>query len=70
MAILRRLPLKPMAMAATAITAGPVRNLMAIAKTATLFPQAMIFGCNAMNKPNNHINTLFIENILYETVLL
>lgn len=34
-----------------AITAGPVKNLTAIENAATDFPQAMIFGCNAMNRP-------------------
>ena len=51
MATRRRTPLRPTAMEATAITAGPVRNLTAIEKAAMLFPHAMILGCNAMNKP-------------------
>lgn len=40
-----------MAIEVAAITAGPVKNLTAIANVATDFPQAMIFGCKAMNKP-------------------
>lgn len=39
-------------MEAAAIAAGPTRNLTAIAKVAMEFPQAMILGCKAMNKPN------------------
>lgn len=38
-------------MEVAAITAGPVKNLTAIENVATDFPQAMIFGCKAMNKP-------------------
>lgn len=38
-------------MEVAAMTAGPVRNLTAIENVATDFPQAMIFGCKAMNKP-------------------
>jgi hypothetical protein len=33
------------------MTAGPTRNRTAIANAASLFPQAMIRGCSAMNKP-------------------
>lgn len=51
MATWRRTPRRPMAMEVAAMTAGPVRNLTAIEKVATDFPQAMIFGCNAMNRP-------------------
>lgn len=51
MAMCNRTPLNPTAIEAAAITAGPVRNLTAIANDATEFPQAMIFGCNAINKP-------------------
>ena len=51
MAIWRRLPRRPIAVEVAAITAGPDKNLTAIAKTATDFPQAIIFGCNAVNKP-------------------
>lgn len=40
-------------MEVAAITAGPVKNLTAIENVATDFPQAMIFGCNAINKPAN-----------------
>lgn len=40
-------------MEVAAITAGPVKNLTAIENVATDFPQAMIFGCKAMNKPAN-----------------
>lgn len=40
----RRLPRRPTAMEAAAMTAGPVRNLTAMAKLATVFPQAIILG--------------------------
>lgn len=40
-----------MAIEVAAITAGPVKNLTAIEKAATVLPQAIIFGCKAMNKP-------------------
>ena len=52
MATRRRSPFKPIAMLATAMTAGPVRNLIAMEKIATLFPHAIILGCKAMNKPS------------------
>lgn len=51
MATRRRVPRKPMAMEAMAMTAGPVRNLMAMAKAATEFPHAIIFGCSPMKIP-------------------
>lgn len=51
MATCKRTPRRPTAMEATAITAGPVRNLTAIAKAAVELPHAMILGCNAMNNP-------------------
>lgn len=47
----KRVPRRPTAMEVAAITAGPVKNLTAIENVATDFPQAMIFGCKAMNKP-------------------
>lgn len=52
MAIWRRSPRIPIAIEVAAITAGPVKNLTAIANTATDFPHAIIFGCNAINRPN------------------
>lgn len=51
MAMRNRLPRRPTGMETAAITAGPVRNLTAIEKAATEFPHAIIFGCNAINKP-------------------
>jgi len=42
-------------MEAAAMTAGPMRNRTAIANAASLFPQAMICSCNAMNKPRLNI---------------
>ena len=48
-----RTPLSPTTIEATAMTAGPVRKRTAIAKEATEFPHAIIFGCNAMNNPTN-----------------
>lgn len=47
----KRTPRSPTAMEAAAMTAGPVRNLTAIAKAAMEFPHAMILGCKAMNRP-------------------
>ena len=38
-------------MEAAAMTAGPVRNLTAMAKAAMEFPHAMILGCKAMKRP-------------------
>lgn len=43
-------------MEVAAITAGPVKNRTAIENVATLFPQAIIFGCNAMNSPVSQSN--------------
>ena len=40
-------------MEAAAMTAGPVRNLTAMANVAMEFPQAIILGCSAMNKPGS-----------------
>ena len=51
MATCKRTPLSPTTMEATAMTAGPVRNLTAIEKAAVEFPHAMILGCKAMNRP-------------------
>lgn len=51
MATWRRTPRSPTAMEAAAMTAGPVRNLTAMAKAAMEFPHAMILGCKAMNRP-------------------
>lgn len=47
----RMVPLRPTAIEATAITAGPATNLATIPYAANLFPQAISFGCEAMNKP-------------------
>lgn len=38
-------------MEAAAMTAGPVRNLTAMANVAIELPQAMILGWRAMNRP-------------------
>jgi hypothetical protein len=48
-------------MEVAAITAGPVKNLTAIENVATDFPQAMSFGCKAMNKPDIYINQTLIN---------
>jgi len=53
MAMCKSVPLRPTAIEAAAMTAGPVRNLTAIAKAATEFPHAMILGCKAINRPVN-----------------
>jgi len=42
-------------MEVAAITAGPVKNLTAIANVATLLPQEIIFGWSAMNRPRSHV---------------
>ena len=55
MAICKSTPRRPMTIEVAAITAGPVKNLTAIENVATDFPQAMIFGCKAMNKPSQPI---------------
>jgi hypothetical protein len=52
-AMCNRTPLSPTTIDETAITAGPVRKRTAIANEATVFPQAIILGCNAMNNPTN-----------------
>ena len=59
MAMCRRALRSPTAMEAAAMTAGPMRNRTAIANAASLFPQAMICSCNAMNKPE------IIDNYAY-----
>lgn len=56
MATCKSTPLRPTAMEAAAMTAGPVRNLIAMAKVALEFPHAIILGCKAMNKPITNIH--------------
>lgn len=56
MAAWRSTLLKPTAIDEAAITAGPVKNLTAIANVAKDAPQAMSRGCRAMNKPEIYIN--------------
>jgi len=51
MAIRKRSPRTPMAMAAIAIAVGPTTNRATIDTVAQVFPQATILVCNAMNKP-------------------
>lgn len=58
MATRNRSPRNPIAMAATAITAGPVKNLTAIAKVAVEFLQAISLGCNAMNNPRPFVQPI------------
>ena len=57
MAMRRSVPRNPTAIEAAAMTAGPVKNLTAMAKEATEFPQAMILGCRAMNRPFTILTT-------------
>lgn len=45
------MPRRPTTIEAVAITAGPARNLTAMANAAVELPHAMILGCNAINKP-------------------
>ncbi|KAL6006902.1 hypothetical protein ACLOJK_032398 [Asimina triloba] len=47
----RRVPRRPTAMEAAAITAGPVRNRTAMENAATELPHAIIFGWRAINSP-------------------
>lgn len=69
MAMCNRTPLSPTTNEEKAMTAGPVRKRTAIAKEATVFPQAIILGCNAMNNPtntqqnNNNVINITIGNI-------
>lgn len=51
-------PRIPIAVEVAAITNGPIRNLTAIAYIARDFPQAMIFGCKAMNKPSIYFKVI------------
>lgn len=55
MAMRRSVPRSPTATEAAAMTAGPVKNLTAMAKVATEFPQAINLGCRAINRPFYHI---------------
>lgn len=61
MAMCRKTPRTPMVMAVAAITAGPVKNRTAIENAATDFPQAIIFGCKAMNRPMKQIEICFVK---------
>jgi len=63
MAMRSRSPRRPTANEAAAMTAGPVRNLTPMAKEAIEFPQAIILGCNAMNKPTNPQNNFNLSTI-------
>lgn len=60
----KKTPRRPTAMEAAAITAGPVRNLTAIAKAAVEFPHAIILGCNAINRPVLH-QQIILFSVLY-----
>jgi len=63
MARRKRAPLIPTAAEVAAIRAGPKKNRTAMVEAATVFPQAMIFGCNAMNKPTiPHVKN--VENLI------
>jgi hypothetical protein len=61
MATCKSTPRSPTAIEVAAITAGPVKNLTAIANVATLFPQEMIFGCSAMNRPGFYLLSDFLD---------
>lgn len=52
-----------MAMEVAAMTAGPVKNLTAIENVATDFPQAIILGCKAMNRPTTTIQLNLMRHI-------
>lgn len=56
-----RTPRNPTAIEAAAMTAGPVRKRTAMAKVAIEFPQAMILGCKAMNKPASNKHKLLVS---------
>ena len=45
-----------MARDVAAMTAGPIKNLIAIEINAKTFPEAMTLGCNAANKPAHYFN--------------
>lgn len=63
MATCKRVPLRPTATEAAAMTAGPVRNLTAIEKVATELPHAMILGCKAINKPIIiHVKSIIVSH--------
>lgn len=57
-------------MEAAAMTAGPVRNLTAIAKAATEFPHAIILGCKAMNSPAYQSSTLSFTHTYTQTIII
>lgn len=65
MATCKRVPRRPTAMEAAAMTAGPVRNLTAMAKVAIEFPHAMILGCNAINRPVTNTKTTLPNQFLH-----
>lgn len=65
MAMCNRTPRSPTAIEAAAMTAGPERKRTAMAKDATEFPQAIIFGCNAMNKPAIPLKIMLINNTYF-----
>lgn len=64
MATCKRTSRRPTTMEAAAMTAGPVRNLTAIAKAAVEFPHAIILGCNAMNSPISKQSQKRFQSIL------
>lgn len=64
----RRVPRRPTAIEAAAITAGPVRNLTAIANVATEFPHAIILGWRAIKRPIS--NQIIKNSILISSLLL
>lgn len=53
-------PLNPTRREAAAMKRGPEINLISIPIVAFFVPQAIIFGCNAMNRPTilNSLNML------------
>ncbi len=53
----KRTPRTPIAAEVAAITAGPTKNLTAMESATMDLPQAMSFGCKAMNRPGTQIIT-------------
>ena len=53
MAICRSVPRRPMARDAAAMTAGPARKRTPMEMPAARHPQAMRFGCSAINNPGH-----------------
>lgn len=56
MAIRKRVPRRPMARDAAAMTAGPARKRTAMETPVARHPHAMSFGCSAINNPGHKVS--------------